>query len=143
MDETDSARLLFMVGTLAFIVLGGTHALAALGDAFRPRLFTPRDDEVRRAMMATTLVLTERLNLWRSWIGFNITHGLGLVVFGLISLLVALEDFQLTETLEFMMPIAVAVSMTYALLAVRFFYYLAAGVAMLGSACFIISYVLL
>jgi len=143
MEASDSARLFFVLGTLPFIVLGVVHALFTLGDVFRPRLFTPRNDDVRQGMMATTIGLTHRMNLWRSWLGFNITHGLGLVFFGLVLLLVALDDFRLVTTLEFMMPLAVAVSTTYALLAVRFFYYVPAGVATLGAACFIASYLLL
>lgn len=143
MDESDAARLLFELGALLFIILGVVHALAALGDVFRPRVLTRSDDDVRRAMIATNLKLTHRMNLWRAWLGFNITHGLGLVFFGLSLLLIALDDFQVVIALDFLMPLAVAVSVTYHVLAVRFFFYVPAVVTGLGVACFISSYVLL
>ncbi len=143
MEATDSARLLFVLGTLPFIVLGTGHALGAFGDTFRPRLFTPRDDDVRRGMMGTSLRLTHRANVWRAWLGFNLSHGLGLIFFGLILLLLSLDDFQLLMSFNAVMPFALAIAVAYFILAVRFWFRVPAAGCALGAACFAASYVLL
>ena len=40
-------------------------------------------------MKATSPVLTRRTSLWNAWIGFNGSHGLGILLFAVIYLLLA------------------------------------------------------
>ena len=143
MEPSDAARYFFEAGTLPFIILGTVHMLVAVGEVFRPRLLTPRDDHVREAMCATSLRLRRGWVMWPAWLGFNITHGLGLVFFGLVLLLIAVDDCRVVAALDVLMPLAVAVSVTYVVLAIRFFFNVPAVVSAVGAACFIASYVLL
>jgi hypothetical protein len=88
------SQYLVASGTAIFLVLGTLHGLLALRDLTHPRAFTPTDDRVRRAMQAGQLALNPRANIWRAWLGFNLSHSLGLVVFGGSFLVLACRDFS-------------------------------------------------
>ena len=43
----------------------------------------PRDEELVEDMKRTALVSTRETTVWRAWIGFNTTHSMSLILFGL------------------------------------------------------------
>ena len=71
-----------LVGTSALIplVLGSLHLTYTF---FGPKLL-PRDKGVIDAMKATTMVITRETSVWDAWIGFNTTHSMSLILFGLV-----------------------------------------------------------
>ncbi|QJR15370.1 LIC_13387 family protein [Usitatibacter palustris] len=71
-----------LVGASAFIplVLGSLHLLYTY---WGPKLL-PRDPAVVDAMKATTMVITRETTVWNAWIGFNATHSMSLILFGLV-----------------------------------------------------------
>jgi hypothetical protein len=74
---------LFAVGGAVFVLLGLVHGLYTLLDLCRPRRLVPRDPAVTRAMQSTGVRLAgDATTMWRAWIGFNLSHALGAVVFG-------------------------------------------------------------
>lgn len=74
-------RYVFIIGAIPFLVLGILHIAYTVIDAERPRRIVPRDRELVERMRASTLVLTRETTVWRAWIGFNLSHGLGVVLF--------------------------------------------------------------
>lgn len=143
MASDEIARLLFQVGAAVYVALGGVHLLVTTVDMVRPRFLTPRDDEVRQAMRGSGLALTDRMSMWRAWLGFNASHGLGVLFFGLVLLLIAAQDFDLVLTLRFLMPLAVSMSVVYTLLAIRFWFYAPAVASALAMACFTVSFAMI
>lgn len=141
-ERAEIARTLFQLGTLPFIVFGLFHALAAVSDAVRPRLFTPVNDHVREAMAATGLAFTRRTSMWLAWLGFNISHGMGACCFGVVLLLLARHDFALVLSVRPLMPLALGVSLAYFALALRFWFYAPALGSALGAVCFALAYTL-
>jgi hypothetical protein len=79
-----AAKYLFILGTVPFILLGAIHILYSIRDAWSPRKLTPYDDSVRVSMQQSTLMLTRQTTMWRAWLGFNISHGIGVLFFGLV-----------------------------------------------------------
>jgi hypothetical protein len=75
--------------------------------------------------------------MWRGWLGFNISHGLGAATFGFTMLILALHDYGLVQQISAIGPLTIAVSAVYFLLAVRFWFYAPAIGCGLGLACFI------
>lgn len=73
---------LIVLGAAPFLLMGAAHGALALRDLARPRAFTPPDPALRDAMRASGVRFHRDINLWRAWMGFNLTHSLGLVVFG-------------------------------------------------------------
>lgn len=76
-------------------IAAGAGIVAALGAlhlylTFVGERLHPRDFALRHAMDAVSLVLTRETTVWRAWIGFNASHGLGAILFGAAYLHLAL-----------------------------------------------------
>jgi hypothetical protein len=71
-----------LVATSALIplVLGTLH----LAYTFRGPKLLPRDATLIDAMKGATLVITRETTVWKAWIGFNTTHSMALMLFGLV-----------------------------------------------------------
>jgi len=137
------AQYLFQIGTIPFIALGLLHTLYSLADVIKPRKLTPRNDQVRQMMTETGMKITNRTTLWLAWLGFNISHGIGVLFFGLIFLLIALYDFKLIQSIKFLIPLAILMSASYFVLAIRFWFYIPAIGTGIGLICFTLSYLML
>ncbi len=81
-------------------------------------------------------------SMWRAWLGFNISHGLGAATFGFTMLILALHGYGLVQQISAIKPLAIAVSAVYFLLAVRYWFYAPAIGCGLGLGCFIAAAVL-
>ena len=71
-----------LVGASAFLplLLGTLHLAYTF---WGPKLL-PRDPAVIEAMKGTMLVITRETTVWKAWIGFNTTHSMSLMLFGLV-----------------------------------------------------------
>ena len=65
------------IGSGIYLLLGAFHGLLAFRDVFTPRTFTPVDDTVRKAMLKKPIALHPKTDLWKAWLGFNLSHSLG------------------------------------------------------------------
>jgi len=134
----------FVAGTIPFIFAGGLHVLLALADTTRPRYFTPRDRSVKPAMEGTRIRYGGNAapSMWRAWLGFNISHGLGVFTFGLLCLLIATHDFKLVEDIDAIRPLTIAFSAAYLALSLRFWFYGPAILTGIATTCFTVAAVL-
>jgi hypothetical protein len=148
--SADAAQAWFIAGAIPFMLAGGTHALATLLDTVRPRFFTPIESSALPALEGTGIRFREMFpggggatpSMWRAWLGFNISHGLGLFAFGLFCLLIATYDFALVEDIDAIRPLTIAVSSAYLVLSLRFWFYVPAITIGVGAACFAVATVL-
>jgi hypothetical protein len=51
---------------------------------FRGPKLTPRDAALQARMAEVAPVITRQTTMWRAWIGFNASHSMGAILFGLI-----------------------------------------------------------
>jgi hypothetical protein len=80
-----TAQAWFIAGTIPLILAGGGHALATLLDTVRPRFFAPIEGSVKPLLEGTGIRFRRMFpggsgatpSMWRFWLGFNISHGLG------------------------------------------------------------------
>ncbi len=112
-------------------------------DMARPRKLTPRDDAVRIAMEGTSLRLTTRTTMWNAWIGFNHSHSLGAVVFGLVFLILAAQDFAALAHNMPLMGIAVIVPLIYLWFGIRFWFRTPIIGIAIGEGCMLVAAALL
>src|SRR2546428_2178879 len=133
------SKALVLVGSALFSVLGLAHGLLALRDLRTPRAFTPTDDRVRPAMVAARLRLAPQTTIWDAWLGFNLSHSLGLVVFGAVLTWLGLRDFDLVANSAFLTGGSIVVAVLYFVMAVRFWFWLPAIVSAIGAVCFAAS----
>ena len=75
--------------------------------------------------------------MWRAWPGAKLSHGLGLLVFALLLLSVAVHDFTLVSKIAVVRLLSLAVPLAYLLLAQRFWFLPAALAAGVGLACLV------
>jgi hypothetical protein len=61
-------------------------------------------------------------DLWLAWIGFNFSHSLGAVLFGLVVVLVGRSDVSFRAEAPYFGPLAMIVSGVYLVLAVKYWF---------------------
>jgi len=75
---------LYSLGGAIFVVLGALHGAFTLADLARPRRLVPSDPGLKAAMRASGVRLAGNgTTMWHAWVGFNLSHSLGAIVFGL------------------------------------------------------------
>lgn len=74
--------------------LGAAHGVLALIDLVRARAFTPTDRSVREAMQRAGLALP-KANNWKAWMGSNLSHRMGAVLFGGLVATIGFRYFSL------------------------------------------------
>jgi hypothetical protein len=120
--------------------MGIVHGLLSVVDIFLPTQFAPVDDLVRHAMKSTNgRFLRARANMWDAWLGFNISHGLGMFIFGVATawLGLTLEHVNVSSVA---LTIPVAIGLIYFVLSVRFWFYAPAVASFIATACFVAAW---
>ena len=83
---SELSRYLFLAGALPFVFLGTAHAIFTPLRASDRKGLSPDDPALIDAMTRAHVRLTRRVDLWSTWIGFNLSHSLGAVLFGVFVL---------------------------------------------------------
>lgn len=109
-----------LVAASAGIVLlfGGIHLLYTL----HGNKLHPRDPAVLEAMQQTHPVITRQTTMWRANHGFNITHSMGLMLFGLVYGYLALLQSVLLWQSVFLLALGLVTLVTYVVVAKRYFF---------------------
>jgi hypothetical protein len=142
----EAAQGWFIAGTIVVLIAGGLHVFYALVDTFRPTYFVPLDRSVKPAMEGTGIRLARPLrrggarpSVWEVWIGVNIGFGIGILTFGLLCLLIVIEDFDLVERIDAIRPLAIAFPAAFLALSLRFFFYGPVLLTTAATVCFALA----
>ena len=131
---------LLIIGGSIFAFMGGWHALLTVIDVLRPTRFAPMDDSVRLAMKSTGVRFSRgRANMWDAWLGFNISHGLGMFLFGAAAAWLGL-NIEHVDVARSVLAIPVVIGLIYFLLSVRFWFYAPAVGSAVATACFMAAW---
>jgi len=76
----DAKRLLMVVSAFIILALGLIHLVYTF---WGPKLL-PRDAALIDAMKAVPLAITSNTTVWKAWIGYNASHSMALILFGLV-----------------------------------------------------------
>jgi hypothetical protein len=136
------SRYLFLLGALPFVVLGIAHALATPLTPEQRKGLSPRDPASCHAMSQQTVLLTRRTNLWLAWVGFNLSHSLGAVLFGVVVLLVGRNPATFQANWSEFVPLAIVVSGVYLAIGQRYWFRTPILGISISSACFLASGIL-
>jgi hypothetical protein len=109
-----------LVAAAACIValLGSIHLLYTY---WGPKLL-PRDPVTVERMQGDTLRITRQTTLWNAWIGFNASHSLGAIVFGVFYAYFALWHADWLAQSLFLRATGLAVLVIYVVLARRYWF---------------------
>jgi hypothetical protein len=69
---------------------------------------TPRDPALEISMSQISPVITKETTMWRAWVGFNATHSMALILFGLIFGFLALAHSELLFRSPFLLVVGLA-----------------------------------
>lgn len=108
-----SAQFLMTISATIIGLLGLVHIILTFHG---PKLL-PRDAAVKQAMNAVAPVITTQTNYWRMWIGFNASHSMGAMLFGLIYAYLAVAHGELLFHSVFLQCAGFAMLAGFALLA--------------------------
>jgi len=130
-----AARILMVLCASIVLMLGVLHLVSTF---WGPSL-TPRDPALQISMSQSSLIMTNETTMWRCWVGFNASHSMGLILFGLIFGYLALAHGQLLFRSPFLLVVGLAMlGGLIVLCKVYFFSWPLTGIN-ISLACYVIS----
>lgn len=126
--------LLCLAGAI-YALLGLLHAVYTLADIRSPRRIVPDDPAVIAAMQASKIRLTRgESTVWQGWVGFNLSHSLGALMFGAACFIVAacLRRFAFSP---WVLLVLAAISAIYLLLASQYWFRIPILGTAIATAC--------
>lgn len=74
------AMVLMCISAAILLILGSLHLLYT----FWGGKLTPRDHTLQLRMQEVQPVITRHTTMWKAWVGFNASHSMGAMLFGLV-----------------------------------------------------------
>ena len=99
-----AARVLMFVSASIVFTLGVVHFVYTF---WGPNL-TPRELALQISMSQISPVITNQTTMWRCWVGFNASHSMGLILFGLVFGFLAAAHSQLLFHSPFLLVVGLA-----------------------------------
>ena len=106
------ARALVTLSAMILFALGSIHLVYTF---WGPKL-TPRDPALQTRMREVSPVISRQTTMWKAWIGFNASHGLGALLFGLIYGYLAIAQSALLFQSVFLIAVGFCVLLSYVVL---------------------------
>ena len=116
------SRYLYLAGALPFLVLGIAHAMATPRRPGDAKGLSPSDPQLAEAMTRSGLRLTRRTDMWRAWVGFNLSHSLGVLVFATFVFVTGRSASAFGTEAHIGIPFALVVAAGYLWLARRYWF---------------------
>jgi hypothetical protein len=98
------AKVLMVFSAGIMLSLGVAHLVCTF---WGPKL-TPRDPALQISMSEISPVITKETTMWRAWVGFNASHSMGAILFGLIYGFLAMAHSQLLFRSPFLLIVGLA-----------------------------------
>ena len=114
-----------VAGAAILLVLGLAHAILMLQSTPTRGAFAATAPDVQAAMQAHTgLGLAPELDttLWRAWVGFNLSHALGVVVIAGVILFHAFDDLSAAVDQPWFLLLSIGVPGVYLFLSERYWF---------------------
>jgi hypothetical protein len=114
------SRYLFLLGALPYVALGLLHAFLTPLTMDQAKALSPRDPAFRLAMAQQTVLLSRRTNIWLGWVAFNLSHSLGVFLFGIVVLLIGRSQASFAGQAAVFVPLAFLVTTAHLALALSY-----------------------
>jgi hypothetical protein len=130
-----AARIFMVLSASIIFALGGVHLVYT----FRGPNLTPRDPALEISMRQISPVITKETTMWRCWVGFNATHSMGLILFGLVFGFLALVHGQLLFQSPFLLVVGLAMLGGVVVLCKVYFFSVPLTGVCISLACYVAS----
>jgi hypothetical protein len=125
-----------MIASAAIVLVLGTIHLVY---TFWGRKLTPRDSALRVSMSQISPVLTRETTMWKAWIGFNASHSMGAILFGLIYGYLALIHNEVLFNSVFLLVVGLAMVGCFVILGRLYWFSVPFWSACVSLACYVSS----
>jgi hypothetical protein len=98
------ASVLMSLSAAMLLTLGTLHLVYT----FHGPKLTPRDPALRVSMSQVAPVISKDMTMWQGWVGFNISHSMAALLFGLIYGFLAIAHPQLLFRSPFLLLVGLA-----------------------------------
>jgi hypothetical protein len=112
------ARILLSASAAITLFLGAVHLKYT---AFTHTL-NPVEEQLEAAMRRTPMRISAQTTMWNAWLGFNFSHSLGLILFGLVFGYLVICRWEVLHRSYFLMIVGFLVLLTYVALARVFWF---------------------
>lgn len=140
---SELSRYLFLAGALPFLFLGSIHARETPLSKDSRKGLTPSDPALIESMEKSAVLLTRRTDMWLAWIGFNLSHSLGAVAFGLFVVVVGRNAESFASQAAYCVPLATLVAATYVAIGLKYWFRDPNTGLILSLGCFVASWLTL
>ena len=130
-----TARVLMVVSASIIFALGVVHLVYTF---WGPNL-TPRDHGLQISMSQISPVISKETTMWRCWVGFNASHSMGLILFGLIFGFLAVAHAKLLFQSPFLLVVGLAMLAGLVVLCRIYFFSAPLTGISIALACYIAS----
>lgn len=127
------ARTFVSASSVIMFLLGSIHLLYT----FFGNKLTPRDPAVLEAMNATPLMLTSETTVWRAWIGFNASHSMCALFFGLVFGFLAVVHPEVLFRSVYLQLLGLAMLVGFVVLAKLYWFSIPLAGVGIALACFL------
>src|SRR5215475_13026588 len=133
-----SAKILMFLSASIVFTLGVVHLVYT----FRGPMLTPRDPALQISMNQIAPVITNETTMWRCWVGFNASHSMALILFGLVFGYLALAHDQLLFHSPLLLVVGLAMLGGLVVLCKVYFFSAPLRDISISLACYVVSIVL-
>jgi len=130
-----AAKILMVLSASILFTLGVVHLVSTF---WGPNL-TPRDPALQISMSQTAPVITKETTMWRCWLGFNASHSMGLILFGLVFGFLALAHGQLLFQSPFLLVVGLAMLVGFVVLGKLYFFSVPLTGVTISLVCYVAS----
>ena len=130
-----ASRLFMLLSAGVVLMLGIIHLVYT----FSGTKLMPRDPSLQVSMSLTTPVITKETTMWRCWVGFNATHSIGLILFGLVFGYLALAQPRVVFESGFLLTTGMATLAALVMLCRIYFFNAPLLGISIASICYVIS----
>jgi protocatechuate 3,4-dioxygenase beta subunit len=126
---------LMTLSALVILALGTLHLVYT----FRGPLLTPRDPALQARMSEVHPVITRQTTMWRAWVGFNASHSMGAILFGLVYGFLANAYPEILFKSPFLLAVGLATLGGFTVLGKRYWFRMPFTGIVISLVCYVAS----
>lgn len=128
-----AAKILIVFSASIILTLGVIHLVYTF---WGPKL-TPHEPALQVSMSQTSPIITKETTMWRCWVGFNVSHSMGLILFGWVFGFLAVAHSELLFQSTFLLVVGLAILAGLVALCKIYFFSVPFAAVSVSMACYI------
>jgi hypothetical protein len=103
---------LIALSAAVIALLGAVHLYYTLASD----KLSPRDSDLKNRLEAVSPILTSQTTMWKAWVGFNVSHSIGALLFGAVYAYLSIFRWPVLAASPFLLIIGANVLVAYLVL---------------------------